>query len=82
MSDEKPGWGDAPAWAKYLAQDQDGGWYWYESRPTISTSNPVWMRAGGTKTARAGWSSNGLYTWRNSLETREPPARKPFPARP
>jgi hypothetical protein len=29
----KPKWEHAPAWAKYVAQDPDGSWYWYEETP-------------------------------------------------
>lgn len=29
----KPDWKDAPAWANWLAMDDDGWWYWYEIQP-------------------------------------------------
>jgi len=29
----KPDWKDAPEWAKFLAMDQDGDWYWFENKP-------------------------------------------------
>lgn len=29
----KPDWSEAPDWAKYLAQDKDGEWYWFECEP-------------------------------------------------
>lgn len=29
----KPDWKDAPEWALYLAQDDDGDWYWYARDP-------------------------------------------------
>lgn len=29
----KPSWNDAPEWARWLARDDDGDWYWYESKP-------------------------------------------------
>ena len=32
-----PSWDDAPEWARYLAQDYDGEWYWYKGRPFISS---------------------------------------------
>lgn len=28
-----PSWDDAPKWARYLAQDEDGKWWWYEKKP-------------------------------------------------
>ena len=36
--DGAPGWSAAPDWAKWLAQDSDGGWYWFEC--------PVYARLG------------------------------------
>lgn len=42
----RPPWSKAPDWAKYLAQDGDGTWYWYGDRPLASTSgSKVWIRA-------------------------------------
>lgn len=29
----KPDWGDAPDWAKWLAQDANGSWGWYQRKP-------------------------------------------------
>lgn len=29
----KPDWKDAPEWARWLAMDADGTWYWYEFEP-------------------------------------------------
>ena len=29
----KPNWKDAPEWAKWLARDKDGKWFWYETKP-------------------------------------------------
>lgn len=29
----KPDWKDAPEWAKFLAEDADGTWWWYEAEP-------------------------------------------------
>lgn len=34
---DKPDWKDAPEWAKYLAQDKDGEWYWFECRPEMES---------------------------------------------
>ena len=32
---DKPDWSEAPEWARYLAQDKDGEWYWFECEPEI-----------------------------------------------
>ena len=29
----KPDWKDAPDWARYMAQDKDDEWYWFEYEP-------------------------------------------------
>lgn len=31
----KPSWDDAPPWALYLAQDADGGWWWFGRKPLM-----------------------------------------------
>jgi hypothetical protein len=36
----RPDWSKAPDWAKYLAMDADGGWWWFEARPTMKAS--IW----------------------------------------
>jgi hypothetical protein len=58
----KPTWEDAPTWAKYLAQDSNGSWYWYADAPTKMPK--IYM-------------ANGHYAiatlkndWENSLEGR------------
>ena len=30
---QKPDWKNAPEWANWLAQDEDGPWYWFQSKP-------------------------------------------------
>jgi hypothetical protein len=30
----KPLWRDSPSWARYLAMDKDGSWFWYANKPT------------------------------------------------
>lgn len=31
----KPEWKDAPEWARYIAQDRDGLWCWFELEPQV-----------------------------------------------
>ncbi len=31
---DKPNWDDAPEWANWAAQDENGSWFWYENKPT------------------------------------------------
>jgi len=61
----KPDWKNAPEWANWLAQDNNGNWYWYEYKP-ITDGLMTWR------------STRGLYArchhyvgWRESLEQRK-----------
>jgi hypothetical protein len=60
----KPDWKDAPEWAKWLAMDRDGEWYWYEFEPAIA--NDQWLQYGG-RAADAGIAD---VRWDKSLEGR------------
>lgn len=31
----KPDWKNAPKWAKWLAMDATGTWYWYRKKPSF-----------------------------------------------
>lgn len=42
----KPNWQDAPKWAKHLAMDNDGLWWWYEFKPTFD-GDGWWSHQGG-----------------------------------
>lgn len=60
----KPNWNNAPAWANYVALDDDGWWHWFEQKPVWSDSG--WMFNGRTLTA-----CNSLQVLpRDSLEPR------------
>ena len=64
----KPSWANAPAWAKYLAQDGDGAWYWYEDRPTVSDLSRVWSRV--SSTSHQSKALDKTEDWRKTLERR------------
>ena len=34
----RPAWKDAPEWARWLAMDEDGSWWWYAERPVKDAS--------------------------------------------
>jgi hypothetical protein len=34
----RPSWKAAPKWARWLAMDKDGSWWWYEERPAKDAS--------------------------------------------
>jgi hypothetical protein len=63
----KPSWNDAPEWAKYLAQDDDGDWYWYEEEPQAFTHS--WGAIG-----RQLFANCSAEAWRESLEQRTHPS--------
>ena len=63
----KPDWKDAPAWAKYLACDGDGAWWWYDNKPRFSAISQTW---GGIVGGEIAYTGNAAET----LEARpEPP---------
>lgn len=59
-------WKDAPGWALWLAQDEDGDWYWYENEPDRSSSGWTVRRVGGA-CSKAPIEVSG---WKNHLEAR------------
>lgn len=63
----KPDWKDAPDWANWLAQDEDGSWWWFWDKPYLHPSYPGWSYDEGNF-KRAGHSAVG--DWTNSLEAR------------
>lgn len=65
----KPHWGDAPKWAKWLAQDSDGEWFWYSERPFLPAESAGWWPNIGShhKWAR----KTPIYQpWETTLEAR------------
>lgn len=59
----KPKWEDAPEWAKFLAMDADGIWFWYENRPFLGSGR--FMNNGGL----AEWARFSP-DWPSTLESR------------
>lgn len=64
----KPSWKSAPDWAKYLAQDGDGTWYWYEERPSVSPLSRVWSRT--SSTSKQMRCLDNTEEWRVTMERR------------
>lgn len=61
----KPSWEDAPVWAKWLAQDKDGRWWYYREIPTYGN-----VAFGNTEMKTHVNSGKVLGDWRNTLERR------------
>lgn len=38
----KPDWKDAPEWARWLAQDEDGWWSWWNTQPIVCEKAKCW----------------------------------------
>jgi len=62
----KPSWDDAPSWANYLAQNEDGQWFWYEKKPEISVNMGYFYATYPDKHEEASFSDD----WECSLEKR------------
>lgn len=64
----KPNWEDAPKYANFLAQDENGSWAWYEMPPIPQYSAGYWANYKGQwETARL---KNGAPDWVLTLESR------------
>ena len=64
-----PSWDDAPEYANWLAQDENGMWYWYEIEPHQEAA--CWNFHGDDdyeRVNRIGDSANP--NWRNTLKAR------------
>jgi len=61
----KPNWEVAPEWARYLAMDKSGRWYWYEFRP-IARFESWWEHREGRKQLVPMFYQD----WRDTLETK------------
>lgn len=60
----KPSWDDAPEWAQWMAQDENGEWYWYEREPVEQRES--WSAMGG----RARSADPGRHIWTDTKEAR------------
>ena len=64
----KPSWGDAPEWARYLAKDKDGKWYWYRVEPDCDGFH-CW-KTEFMEDYEDAKCSGGHPNWKKSLEER------------
>jgi hypothetical protein len=67
-ADSTPDWADAPEGWDWLAQDEDGWWYWYGVRPQPSLGGGVW-RAPSKAQRRASCGAPNP-DWAGSLRSR------------
>lgn len=64
----KPNWEYAPDWARWLAMDPTGEWFWYETLPGIGDIRKCWESHGMTELAQ-----DAPKPWEESLEHRPDP---------
>jgi hypothetical protein len=64
----KPEWKDAPEWAKYLAMDEDGTWWWYEFEPKLGNGD-IWLYPDDGRMDEAEFTMKE-YAWKETLEAR------------
>lgn len=67
---QKPNWKGAPEWAKYLACDRDGTWFWFSKKPSCAGwSQNVWyLRTTGSVVEAT--EPEIVEGWRKTLEKR------------
>ena len=63
---QKPKWKDAPCWARYLAQNDDGQWVWYEKRPSLAFRMGYFFAENGGEYEEAEYADD----WHTTLEER------------
>ena len=61
----KPSWSDAPEWANWLGQDDDGEWWWFPTEPTTRL-NCFYNRV----SQRASTAGKVIGDWKSTLEKR------------
>ncbi len=65
----KPAWSEAPEWAEWQAQDEDGHWHWYDAKP--DAFDRQWDSNHGDRVSRAGPGTIPAgHDWRQTLERR------------
>ena len=62
----KPSWDEAPEWANWLAMDDTGGWWWYETEPIPVGVSGFFTASGGKCTEAV----NDFSGWLDTLERR------------
>lgn len=64
----KPSWDDAPSYARWLCQDQDGRWVWFQCKPVVGKDGRDWRQ--GRRVGSWDYADVVSPNWRNTLERR------------
>lgn len=59
----RPEWSKAPPWAKYIAMDRDGVWFWHENEPTLGSRD--WQSMG-----QISFAGEDAFNWKTTMEER------------
>lgn len=65
---QKPDWKDAPKWANFVAQDDNGDWWWFESKPQLFEG--TWWTGRSGLRVEDSWLSTDAVDYKESLEER------------
>lgn len=59
-----PSFDTAPEWAMWLAQDEDGDWWWFSNKPALYSmpddGTLYWARTTGKNVSRAEFAGKGV----------------------
>lgn len=67
----KPDWSEAPSWAEWLAQDEDGDWQWFSKKPFIHAPSESWdIPDFATEVEIVSAAQPNPEGWRTTLERR------------
>ena len=65
-----PPWSEAPPWAMWRAQDSDGAWYWFKTRPTPGEEIPWWIGNRKVQDEIFAKSGEANLNWKETREKR------------
>ena len=70
----KPLWDDAPEWARWLAVNKRGNWYWFEFKPHADMMFNVFTPSRKRRSSRYQFAGKNLPTYQENegwMHTRE-----------
>lgn len=66
LNNTPPPWSEAPPWAMWRAQDENGRWYWYEIEPEQHTNGVEFRSIGNYELAAVPSNPD----WKTTLQKR------------
>lgn len=78
--EKPPSFDTAPEWGMWLAQDEDGDWWWFSNKPTLCSMPDdgalYWARTTGENVSRAEFAGKGVRPLDPSKAIQERPSAK------